>query len=88
MDDVLVFGANSKEHNKRLKAVLEQLEAAGVTINASKCAFNKDLVKFLCHIVDKEGILADPDPGIQADPDPRIQADPDPDGSFKHEATP
>ena len=61
MDDVLVFNANSEEHDRRLVAVLKWLEAAGVTLNPSKCAFNKDLVKFLGHIVDKAGIRADPE---------------------------
>ena len=48
MDDVLVFRANSEEHKKRLKAVQERLEAGGVTLNASKCVFNKDLTAWYC----------------------------------------
>ena len=55
MDDVLVFGRDQEQH-----AILERLQAAGVTLNQTKCEFNKDKVKFLGHIVDKEGIRADP----------------------------
>ena len=60
MDDVLVFGRDQEEHDKRLTATLERLQAAGVTLNRTKCEVNKDQVKFLGHIVDKEGIRADP----------------------------
>ena len=61
MDDVLVFGCDQKEHDDRLKAVLQCLESAGVTHNPNKCKFSKDSLKFLGHIIDKEGILADPE---------------------------
>ena len=33
MDDVLLFGANQREHDKRLAAVFECLETANVTLN-------------------------------------------------------
>ena len=32
MDDVLVFSKDQEEHNRRLKQVLEQVEAAKVTL--------------------------------------------------------
>ena len=60
MDDVLVFGATNDEHDTRLVAVLERLETAGVTLNPAKCEFSRDSVKFLGHMVDKDGIQADP----------------------------
>ena len=61
MNDGLVFGSNKSEHDKRLCVTLEKLRRAGVTLNAEKCKFNKRSVKFLGHIIDKEGIKADPD---------------------------
>ena len=36
IDDVMVFGATRKEHDDRLFAVLQRLQAAGVTLNAEK----------------------------------------------------
>ena len=48
------------QHDRRLKAVLQQLKGANVTLNGSKCEFNKSSVKFLGHIVDQNGIRADP----------------------------
>ena len=60
MDDVLIYAATKEEHNKRLQAVLERLTAAGATLNLKKCEFNKSRIKFLGHIIDKDGIHVDP----------------------------
>lgn len=61
MDDMLVIGRNRDEHDQRLKEVLKRVEAAGVTLNSSECEFNKTRVKFLGHVIDCNGIRADPD---------------------------
>ena len=60
MDDVLIFGANRAEHDARLIAVLERLQAARVTLNPEKCKFRQTEVKFLGHLIDARGIRADP----------------------------
>ena len=61
MDDILVHGKTRSEHDKRLAKVLEKLEEAGITLNKEKCEFAKSRVKFLGHIVDSDGVRADPD---------------------------
>ena len=61
MDDVLVYGTNQMEHDARLRAVMKRLETAGVTLNSDKCEFGRDRVKFLGHLIDREGIRADPE---------------------------
>ena len=60
MDDILVFGQNETEHDKRLEAVFERLKQAGLTLNKEKCEFRMNQVKFLGHIVSREGIQIDP----------------------------
>ena len=60
MDDILVFGKDSAEHNSHQKDVLS-LEKANVTLNSSKCEFEKTTVKFLGHVIDSQGIRANPD---------------------------
>ena len=60
MDDVLVFGRDQEEHDKRLEAVLRRVQSAGVTLNPSKCEFSKNQIKFLGHIVNQSGVQADP----------------------------
>jgi hypothetical protein len=61
MDGILVFGKDSAERNSHLRDVLRHLEEANVTLNSSKCEFEKTMVKFLGHIIDSQGIRADPD---------------------------
>ena len=51
MDDVLVYGKDQSEHDKRLKAVLKCIEAAGMTLNSDKCEVSKTQLKFLGHII-------------------------------------
>ena len=61
IDDVLVFGRTEEEHGVRLHAVLQRLRSAGVTLNKKKCSFFLRSIKFLGHIVNQEGVAADPD---------------------------
>ena len=60
MDDVLIYGAGQAEHDSCLRAVLERLQTAGVTLNAQKCVFNKRRIRFLGHVIDGDGIHPDP----------------------------
>ena len=58
MDDILVFGKDHSEHGRRLTAVLQ---TAGATLNPEKCEFGRSKLKFLGHLVNGNGIHADPD---------------------------
>ena len=61
MDDILVFGRDQAEHDSRLTAVLTCIEATEATLNPHKCIFSKSSLKFLGHVIDSNGIQADPD---------------------------
>ena len=61
MDDVPVFGSTQNQHEQRLKEVLHRIKEAGVTLNPSKCKFAKSELKFLGHLIDKDGIWTDPE---------------------------
>ena len=60
MDDVLVYGRDTKEHKERLTEALRIIQAARVTLNPRKCEFGKTQLKFLGHLVDRNGVRADP----------------------------
>ena len=60
MDDVLTFGRDRAEHDARLEAALTRIKHAGITLNIDKCAFGQEKLQFLGHVVDKNGISADP----------------------------
>ena len=61
MDDVLVHGRTTEEHEERLDKVLQRLQEAGLTLNEQKCHFSQSQVKFLGQVVDSDGIRPDPD---------------------------
>ncbi len=60
MDDVMIFGRNQQEHDARLDAALQAIRSAGVTLNRDKCKFYQDRITFLGHVIDRNGITADP----------------------------
>lgn len=55
-DDTIVHGLTRKELDDRLHAVLKRLTERGLTINAEKCQFDMDRLKFMGHIISKDGI--------------------------------
>ncbi|CAB3981207.1 Retrovirus-related Pol poly from transposon opus [Paramuricea clavata] len=61
IDDILVHGKDTKEHDERLKKVLQKLEEANVTLNGDKCEFSKPEVHCLGHVINATGISADPE---------------------------
>ena len=58
MDDILVHGTDQTQHDTRVRAVLQRLQAAGLTLN-NKCEFSKTSIKSLGHVIDASGIRAD-----------------------------
>ena len=61
MDDVLIFSSKKDEHDTRLMAVLQQLEKVSVNLNFQKYQFLQESIKFLDHVIDKNGIHTDPE---------------------------
>ena len=61
VDDILVFAKTQEEHDRCLRAVLDRIKEAGLTLNKDKCVFNQRSVKFLGQVIDKRGIRPDPD---------------------------
>ena len=61
MDDILIHGRNHVQHDARVRAVLLCLQRAGLTLNIHKCEFSQGILKFLGHIVDAQGVYADPE---------------------------
>ena len=60
IDDIIVYGSDVAEHDKRLANVLNRLSQANITLNKAKCEFGVKSVKILGHIVSSEGITPDP----------------------------
>jgi len=60
MDEVLVYGAIQTEHDKCLEAVLQTIQAHGMTLNKDKCQFSQTKMLFLGQEISKYGIKPDP----------------------------
>jgi len=61
MDDILVWGKDHEEHDKRLKVVLERIRDSGMTLNKEKCVFRASKIKFLGHYVECGKVHVDPE---------------------------
>lgn len=60
MDDILIYSENAADHYKTLDSVLKEIVKAGLRVNPKKCILLRKEVKFLGHILDKDGIRTDP----------------------------
>lgn len=60
MDDILIFGKIQAEHDQHLEAVLKRIQDANGTLSWPKCEFSKTKLTFLGHVIDADGIRADP----------------------------
>ena len=60
LDDIIIFSHNPEDHIERLEGVFEKLAQAGLKLKPSKCEFFKAELKYLGHIVSKQGIATDP----------------------------
>ncbi|XP_068234165.1 uncharacterized protein [Palaemon carinicauda] len=60
MDDIVVSGENTDEHDERLKRVLKVLQLYNVQINKSKTVLNMECIEYLGYCISKEGIKPSP----------------------------
>ena len=51
---------DATSHIERLEAVFQKLAKTGLKLKPSKCEFFKRRIKYLGHIVSKEGVSTDP----------------------------
>jgi hypothetical protein len=60
LDDIIVYSSSFEDHLHHLELALQQIEQSGLTLKIDKCHFCKTHLKYLGHIVSKEGIRPDP----------------------------
>ena len=60
LDDIIVFSKTPEEHAIHMEKVLKILDEADLYISLKKCDFEKSELKFLGHLVGKDGIKVDP----------------------------
>ncbi|KAJ9513875.1 hypothetical protein QJQ45_020951 [Haematococcus lacustris] len=60
LDDILIMSRSLEEHFMHLEQVLQRLQMHKLFARLSKCSFLRAMLKFLGHIVGKDGIAVDP----------------------------
>ncbi|GKG12865.1 putative reverse transcriptase domain-containing protein [Tanacetum coccineum] len=60
IDDILIYSKNKKKHEEHLKLILTLLKMEELYAKFSKYEFWLSKVQFLGHVIDCEGIHADP----------------------------
>ena len=61
VDDVLVFSRSFEEHLDHLQTVFDKIREAKLTLKPEKCKFAVPKVKYLGHIISKNGVEVDPE---------------------------
>ncbi len=61
LDDIIVFSRTYEEHLEWLEAVFSRLKEAGLKLKPSKCSFFQRELKYLEHIISKDGVRIDPE---------------------------
>ena len=60
LDDILVFSKTFDQHLKDVKTVLQRLKQKGIKLKARKCDLFRTEVRYLGHLVSKNGYRMDP----------------------------
>ena len=59
LDDIIIYSKTWKGHLNYLRLVFEALRGADLMVKVKKCEFAKKELKFLKHIISREGIRTD-----------------------------
>lgn len=59
-DDILVFSSSPESHKEHLKITLDILSTNQLFAKRSKCRFGCTKVEYLGHIINADGVSADP----------------------------
>src|SRR4051812_33730491 len=60
IDDILIYSKSEEEHTEHLRVVLELLKEKKLYAKLSKCELWLSEVRFLGHVISKDGIVVDP----------------------------
>ena len=61
IDDILIYSPSIEEHIRHLRVALQLLKEHKLYAKFSKCEFWLSQIRFLGHVVSKEGIVVDPE---------------------------
>ena len=59
LDDIVIFSKDLASHLKRLKAVFQKLEKAGLKLEPSECELFWRQLAYLGHVISAKGVATD-----------------------------
>ena len=76
VDDLLVWGKNREEHDRKLQATLQKAQEIGLVFNKKKLKVAVQEVSYVGHIFTEHGIRSDPEKvaAIRNMPEPKDRA--------------
>ena len=61
VDDILIWGKDIEERDKRLKQVLDRTREHNMKLNRDKCEFRKNNISYVGHVLTGQGCKPDPE---------------------------
>ncbi len=61
LDDILITSKSVTEHRKHIMCIFDKLQKYDFKVKESKCDFFQTEIKYLGHIINKDGRRPDPD---------------------------
>ncbi len=61
VDDILVLGEDMKQHDKRLRQLLDRIRSINQKLNKNKCKIRMTEVSYVGHILTADGLKPDKD---------------------------
>src|ERR1043166_5224593 len=61
LDDIIIYSRTFEEHRQHLRKVLSKIRQNQLKLKPEKCEWIKTELKFVGHIVNRKGILPDPE---------------------------
>lgn len=59
MDDILVWGADKEQHDKRPRQLLDRIRSINLKLNKDKCKIAMTEIQYIGHILSAEGLKPD-----------------------------
>ena len=61
VDDIIIWGEDEDQHDRRLKRVLDRVREKNLKLNPDKCEFRKSSITYCGHVLSEKGLQADPE---------------------------
>lgn len=60
LDDIVIASKSTEEHRKHIHEVFERIQDFNLKVKESKCDFYMNEIRYLGHVIDKNGRRPDP----------------------------